>query len=102
MRRRCEAELEDLAAWLGLGGVDLGSRVTVGQAIGQMLPAAIGVAISPLPIVAVVLMLATPRGRTNGPAFIVGWWVGLAVVGAIVLQRPGGAASHETAVRRHG
>jgi threonine/homoserine/homoserine lactone efflux protein len=58
----------------------------VGEAIGQMLPAAIGVALSPLPIVAVVLMLVTPKGRVNGPAFIIGWWLGLAIVGAIALS----------------
>jgi threonine/homoserine/homoserine lactone efflux protein len=63
----------------------------VGQAIGQMLPSAVGVAVSPLPIVAVVLMLVTPRGRVNGPAFILGWWLGLAVVGAIVLSISSGA-----------
>jgi hypothetical protein len=27
----------------------------------------------------------------NGPAFIVGWWIGLAIVGAIVLSIAGGA-----------
>src|SRR5437762_13954780 len=32
-----------------------------------MLPAAVGVAISPLPIVAVVLTLVSARGRANGP-----------------------------------
>jgi threonine/homoserine/homoserine lactone efflux protein len=50
-----------------------------------MLPAAVGVALSPLPIVAVVLMLVTPRGRANGLAFVVGWLLGLGIVGAIVL-----------------
>ena len=35
----------------------------MGQAIGDLLPAAVGVAISPLPIVAVVLMLVSERGR---------------------------------------
>ena len=35
-----------------------------------MLPIAVGIAVSPLPIVAVVLMLATPRGRADGPAFV--------------------------------
>jgi threonine/homoserine/homoserine lactone efflux protein len=54
-----------------------------------MLPAAIGVALSPLPIVAVVLMLVTPKGRVNGPAFIIGWWAGLAIVGAIALSAAG-------------
>jgi hypothetical protein len=30
-------------------------------------------------------MLVTARGRVNGPAFLLGWWVGIAVVGTIVL-----------------
>jgi hypothetical protein len=64
----------------------------MGQAIGQMLPSAVGVAVSPLPIVAVVLMLATPKGRLNGPAFLGGWWLGLAAVGAITLSVAGGAS----------
>jgi threonine/homoserine/homoserine lactone efflux protein len=61
------------------------------EAIGQMLPTAVGVAISPLPIVAVVLMLVTPRGRVNGPAFVLGWILGLAAVGAIALAAASGA-----------
>jgi threonine/homoserine/homoserine lactone efflux protein len=63
----------------------------MGEAIGQMLPAALGVAISPLPIVAVVLMLVSRRGRANGPAFALGWIVGLAILGAIVLSISSGA-----------
>jgi Sap, sulfolipid-1-addressing protein len=57
----------------------------MGEAIGQILSLAVVVAISPVAIIAVVLMLVTPRARTNGPAFVVGWLVGLLVVGAIVL-----------------
>ena len=53
----------------------------MGQAIGQILPFAVGVGLSPVPIIAVVVMLATPRARANGPAFLLGWLVGLAVVG---------------------
>ena len=34
----------------------------MGQAIGDLLPSAIGVAISPIPIIAVILILATPEG----------------------------------------
>ncbi|HEX4520644.1 MAG TPA: GAP family protein [Gaiellaceae bacterium] len=63
----------------------------MGQAIGEFLPAALGVAISPLPIVAVVLMLVTPRGRVNGPLFVLGWLVGLALVGVLVLSISNGA-----------
>jgi hypothetical protein len=55
------------------------------EAIGQVLAVGLGVAFSPIPIVAVVLMLATPRARANGPAFLLGWIAGLAIVGAIVL-----------------
>jgi threonine/homoserine/homoserine lactone efflux protein len=57
----------------------------MGQAIGEFLPAAIGVAISPIPIIAVVLMLATERGRVNGPALLAGWIVGIVVAGAAFL-----------------
>jgi threonine/homoserine/homoserine lactone efflux protein len=55
------------------------------QAIGQILPLAIAAGISPIPIIGVVLVLVTPRARSNGPAFVVGWVVGLAVVGVIGL-----------------
>jgi len=55
------------------------------EAIGQVLSLGVGVGLSPIPIVAVVLMLATPRAGSNGPAFLLGWIAGLAVVGAIVL-----------------
>jgi threonine/homoserine/homoserine lactone efflux protein len=61
----------------------------MGEAIGQLLPFAVGVAVSPMPIVAVVLMLVTRRARTNGPAFLLGWIVGIAVAGAIVLAIAG-------------
>lgn len=57
----------------------------MGQAIGQVLAVGVGVAISPVPIIAVVLMLVTPRARVNGPAFVLGWLFGLAAVGAVVL-----------------
>lgn len=57
----------------------------MGEAIGQILSLAVVVAISPVAIIAVVLMLVTPQAGTNGPALVVGWLVGLLVVGAIVL-----------------
>ena len=63
----------------------------LGPVIGDLLPSAVGVALSPLPIVAVILMLATPKGRANGAAFAVGWVVGLTVVCVLVLWLAGGA-----------
>jgi threonine/homoserine/homoserine lactone efflux protein len=67
----------------------------VGDAIGQVLSFGVGVALSPVPIIAVVLMLGTPRARANGPAFIVGWVVGLGVVGTVVLLAASGADASE-------
>ena len=65
----------------------------MGQAIGQVIAFAVGVALSPVPIIAVVLMLATPKGRVNGPAFLGGWVLGLAVLGTAVLLIASGAAA---------
>ena len=66
----------------------------MGQAIGGSLPLAVGIALSPIPIIAVVLMLTSHKARVNGPAFVLGWLIGLGVVGAIVLAvaGPGGAS----------
>ena len=65
------------------------------EAIGQVLTFGVGVALSPIPTIAVVLMLGTPRARTNGPAFVLGEVIGLSVVGAIVLTVAGGADASE-------
>ena len=61
----------------------------MGEAIGQVLLLAVGVALSPVPIIAVILLLVTPRARVNGPAFMLGWLLGLAVVGVVVLAIAG-------------
>lgn len=68
----------------------------MGEAIGQILPLAIGVAISPVPIIGVVLMLASMRARANGPAFLVGWIVGLAALGTVVMLVSSGANASTT------
>jgi threonine/homoserine/homoserine lactone efflux protein len=67
----------------------------VGAAIGDILGLAAGVAVSPLPIVAMILVLATPRGRANGLLFGVGWLAGLAILGALVLALAGPAGASE-------
>ena len=55
----------------------------MGQAIGGSLPLAIGVALSPVAIIAVVLMLTTEKARVNGPAFVLGWLIGLDAISAL-------------------
>jgi len=57
----------------------------MGQGISEVLPFAIGIAISPIPIIAIILMLITPKARSNGLAFLGGWLLGLVIVGTVVL-----------------
>jgi threonine/homoserine/homoserine lactone efflux protein len=55
----------------------------LGQGIGEVLTFAVGVAISPVPIIAVILMLFSQRAKVNGPAFMLGWVLALAVVSTV-------------------
>jgi threonine/homoserine/homoserine lactone efflux protein len=55
------------------------------------LPSAVGVALSPVPIIAVILMLGTPRARSNGSAFALGWVIGLVVVSVVVVLLASGS-----------
>jgi hypothetical protein len=57
----------------------------MGQAIGGLLPLAVGVAISPFPIVGMILMLLTPKAKPNGISFLFGWIAGIAITGAVVI-----------------
>jgi hypothetical protein len=56
----------------------------MGQGISEVLPFAVGVAISPVPIIAVILMLFSSRAPVNGPAFLLGWLAGLSALSAAV------------------
>lgn len=55
------------------------------EVIGELLPLALGIAISPIPIIAIILMLITPKARSNGLAFLLGWMAGILIVGGIAL-----------------
>ena len=46
-------------------------------AIGEILPLALGIAISPIPIIAAILMLLSPKARTTSLGFLLGWLVGV-------------------------
>jgi hypothetical protein len=68
----------------------------LGEAIGGLLPSAIAVALSPIPIVGVVLVLGTPRARSSGAAFAIGWVFGLAALSAIVVLVLGSGVDSDT------
>lgn len=49
------------------------------EVIGTMLPLALGIAISPIPIIAAILMLLSPRARGTSVGFLFGWLLGITV-----------------------
>lgn len=53
------------------------------------LPIALGIAASPGPIVALMILLMTPRAIPNSYSFLLGWFIGLMLVGTLVLHSPG-------------
>lgn len=61
----------------------------MGEAIGGVIGFALGIAVSPVPIAAVILMLFSDRARSNGLSFMTAWVLGIATVTAVVLLVPG-------------
>lgn len=51
----------------------------MGSVIGDILPLALGVAISPIPIIAAILMLLSPKARVTSVGFLFGWVLGIVV-----------------------
>lgn len=62
-------------------------------AVGQILGDAIGVAISPVPVIALILILFSAAAGRNSLAFLAGWLLGLAGVGILVLALGLGSTS---------
>ncbi len=61
----------------------------MGQAIGEALPFAVGVAISPIPVIAIILMLLSARAGANSAAFLGGWIVGVTGAAVVLLAVSG-------------
>jgi len=55
----------------------------MGSVIGDILPLALGIAISPIPIIAAILMLLSPKAKGTSVGFLIGWVLGILV--AVVL-----------------
>ena len=51
--------------------------------IGDLLPQTVGVAISPVPIIATILMLLAPKAGATSVGFLLGWVVGIVVATAV-------------------
>lgn len=52
--------------------------------LSDILPLGLGVALSPFPIIAIVLVLTSPRAEAAGPAFAAGFVAGLLALAAVV------------------
>ena len=70
----------------------------MGSVIGDILPLALGVAISPVPIIAAILMLLSPRSKSPSVAFLIGWVAGIVValtlftlLGSLIPEQDGDA-----------
>lgn len=66
----------------------------MGEVIGDLLPLGVGVAVSPVPVIAVILMLLAPHARAAGVAFACGWVLGVSAVAGLVtvLVQPAGSS----------
>ncbi len=62
-----------------------------GQAVGEVLAFAVGIALSPLAIVAVVVMLVAPRGTKPAWAFVGAWVLSLLLVSSLLVLLADGA-----------
>lgn len=51
--------------------------------IGDILPLALGVAISPIPMIAAILMLLSPKARVTSVGFLLGWVLGIILAATI-------------------
>jgi hypothetical protein len=49
------------------------------EVVGEILPLALGVAISPIPIIAAILMLLSPKAKATSIGFLIGWLGGIVV-----------------------
>ena len=61
------------------------------DAAALVLPLAMGVALSPIPVVGAILVLSGPRATTAGPAFAAGFVAGLAALTALAVALLDGA-----------
>lgn len=51
----------------------------MGSVIGEILPLAVGIAISPIPVIAAILMLLSPKAKGTSVGFLLGWVLGIVV-----------------------
>jgi threonine/homoserine/homoserine lactone efflux protein len=78
----------------------------MGTVIGEILPLAVGIAISPIPIIAVILMLLAPGARGASVGFMIGWVAGIIVavvvftlLSSVIPQGTGGPSQASAVIK---
>jgi threonine/homoserine/homoserine lactone efflux protein len=78
----------------------------MGAVIGEILPLAVGIAISPIPIIAVILMLLAPRAKGTSVGFMIGWVAGIIVavvvftlLSSVIPQGTGGPSQTSAVIK---
>ncbi len=64
------------------------------EALTKSFPMAMGIALSPAPILAIIMLLMTRRAKFIAPFFLFGWLVGIQIVGTFIIFMPGVIANH--------
>ena len=63
----------------------------MGEAVAFAIPFALGVALNPIPVLAIVLILAAPRGLLRGTALLLGALSSLAIIVVVLFALESGA-----------
>ncbi|ORM35961.1 GAP family protein [Williamsia sp. 1135] len=67
----------------------------MGAVIGDLLPLAVGVAVSPIPIIAAILMLLSKRAGSTSVGFALGWLAGIVVATSIFVALAGAISTSD-------
>lgn len=59
------------------------------DALKEALPLAIALAFSPFPLIAIIILLMTPKAKINSLWFLLGWVLGIYFIGLLVFMIPG-------------
>ena len=66
------------------------------EALKDAFPMSLGLALSPFPLIAIIIILMTPKAKSNSLWFLLGWILGIYGVGLLVLIIPGLGTKHDT------
>ena len=64
------------------------------DALQKSWPMALGISLSPGPVLAVIVLLMTPQAKSSAPSFLIGWLLAILGIGTFIILLPGVVASH--------